>query len=273
MANQVWPVVASGAFLAIAVVAMQYFAYIMGWGAIGQVACYSVANIFTTAFFVGVFFAYRSQRELELFNWTRGAFVDLWEMIALLLKGVAYHFSVRIFIEVGTVVIGLLGASVLAAQSILIRYAIIALTISIYFWSAAVALMGRAAGAGKRDKLFATFAATLTVFGVMAAFTLVFLLAMRYPLSYASTSIDTVRTHLVDLTPIVAVYSVLVIMFAGSHSLAFALGRVNVPTFATVFAEFCIGIPTAMLLTFATSLQLLGFYIGMVTSYSVKLVM
>ena len=263
--------VASGAFLAIVGLALQIFSYYMNLGAIGLVTAFSIANMLTTAFLVVVFCAFKSQRELELFNWTRAAFSDLCEMISLFLKSIAAHFSIRLFVEVGTIAVGLLGENALAAQSILLRYAIIVPTGANGFLCTAVALMGRAAGAGKREKFFATFYATLTVYGVMSAFTLVVLFLFRYPLAYASTSLDSVRTYLVNLIPVVGLYSVLMVMWYGSNSLAYSLGLMNVPTFATVFAEFCIGIPMAMLLTFLTPLELLGFYIGIITSHLVKL--
>ena len=178
----------------------------------------------------------------------------------------------RIFIEVGTIVISILGPIDLAAQFILIRYGIIVLVTGMGFWSAAVAIMGRAAGAKKRSKFLATFIANLMLFVVIALLTFLLLFFLRYQLAYLSTSIVAVQQLVGDLTPCVGVYSSGLLIWIGSHSLVLSLGQVNVPTVATLFSELIVGIPIAMILTFGTPLRLLGFYIGLVVCYMLKLI-
>ena len=95
--------------------------------------------------------------ELKLFHWSRAAFSNLWEMIALLIKSLLYQFSIRIPREVGTIVIGLLGENVVAAQSILLSFAIIFMYCASGFWIQVVALMVRTGGAKNRDKFFRLF--------------------------------------------------------------------------------------------------------------------
>ena len=250
---------------------MECFAYWMGTGPVGMVLAYTLADFATALFMVLITFALKSIRELELFHWSRTAFSNLWEMIALFLKSILYEFSTRVPRQLGTIMIGLLGESALAAQSILLRFSLFPLTCAFGYWSKAVAVMGRAAGAKKRDKFFSMFAATLTMFVIFAFFAFTVLFALRYPIAYLTTSIASVQTIIIKMMPLVAVYAAMVIMWLGSNSIAYSVGRINAPTFVIVFSSFCIGIPISMLLTFLTSLGLYGFYIGLIATYAVAL--
>lgn len=73
--------------------------------------------------------ANRSQSDL-ITKWTRESFSELWKMTWLILKAVAYNLSMKLFIEVGTLLIGMLGSNELAALSILLRYEIIVVVVS-----------------------------------------------------------------------------------------------------------------------------------------------
>ena len=240
-------------------------------GPLGMVIGYTLANFATLVFVVFVSFTLPSIRDLKLFHWSREEFSNVREMLALFFKSLLYQFSMRLPRQVGTIVIGLLGESPLAAQAILLRYALIAFTVDFGFWTKAIAIMGRAAGARKRDKFYSTFIATLTIFVVLASFTFVLFFALRYPLAYASTSLESVWTIIIRVMPVVGAYPATLILWMGSQSVAYAVGRINAPTFASVFSSFCIGIPLSMLLLFLTSLELYGFYIGLIASDLVAL--
>lgn len=214
-------------------------------------------------------FAYRSEHEL-LLEWSRESFRELWATIWFFLKSIAYNFSMRLFIEVGTIFIALLGPNILAAQIILLRYGMVVLMTGMGFWSAAVALMGRAAGAGKRYKFINTFWVTLIFFGALAFLAFIIMLALRFPLAFWTTTLTSVQTILVNMTPIVGVYSALILIWTGSQSLVLSLGRVNVPTMTTIISEIIIGLPLTAALTFLTPFRLLGVYIGLVVSYVLK---
>ena len=193
-------------------------------------------------------------------------------MAWLFLKSVAYQFSLRVFIEVGTIVISILGPIDLAAQCILMRYATFVFVTGMGFWIGAVAIMGRAAGAGKRSKFVATYMANFTIFVIISLLAIIFFCSLRYPLAYFSTSIASVQVTVSNSTPLVSLFSAAMLLMIGSHSLVLSIGKVNVPTASVVFCEFLVGIPIAMILTFGTSLRLYGFYIGLVVSYSLKIV-
>lgn len=238
--------------------------------AMGLAASYTVASILTTVFVMILMLAYRSQRDL-LLEWTRESFSELWELIWLFLKTVAYQFSMRLFVEVGTIFISLLGPDDLGAQFILLRYGIIVLVTGMGFWIASVALMGRAAGRGKREKFVSIFRANFSIFIAIAIIMFFLLCVLRYQLAYASTSLPKVQNILVGLTPFEAMYLAVMLLFIGSHSLLLSLGKVNVPTITTIVCEFIVGMPLAMVLTFGTSLRLYGFYIGLTVSYILKL--
>ena len=261
----------SGVVVAVTAIGMECFAYWIGAGPVGMVFAYMLANFATLLFIVFVSFALPSIRDLKLFHWSREAFSDLGEMIALFLKSLLYQFSMRVPRMLGAIVIGLLGETPLAAQAILLRFVLISFTVDFGFWTKAVAVMGRAAGANKHDKFYATFIATLTIFAVLAFFTFILLFALRYPLAYVSTSLESVQTIIIKVMPLVAAYAAIVLMWMGSHSIAFSVGRINAPTFAAAFSSFCIGIPISMLLMFRTSLELYGFYIGLIASDLVAL--
>ena len=251
--------------------ATQLIAYWLHTGAIGLAVSYTIASILTGLLVAIITLALRSQREW-LLEWTRESFAKLWEMAWLFIKTVVYQFVMRLFIEVGTIVISLLGPIDLAAQFFLIRYGLIVLVTGLGFWSASVAIMGRAAGAGKRSKFVKTFIANLMLFVTIALLTFLLLLFLRYQLGYWSTSIVAVQQILGDLTPCVAVFSSMLLLWIGSNSLLLSLGRVNVPTATTVFCDFIVGIPLSMYLTFGTPLKLYGFYIGLVVNFLLKFV-
>lgn len=247
----------------------QFIAFWLKSGAIGLAISYSLAYILMAVFVFILTALHRSQRDL-LFEWTRDSFSELWETSWLCMKTIAYQFSMRLFVEIGTVAIALLDQNHLAAQSILLRYGIAVMLIGMGFWAASVALLGRAAGSGKRAKFLATFWATIIFFLAIAVLVLVLLVALEYPLAYLTTSLSAVQRILVDMSPIVGVYVAFLLLWIGSQTLVFSLGRVNVPTVTTLFADFVIGIPLALILTFQTPLRLFGFYIGIVVSYLLK---
>ena len=267
-----WPVVVTGVVLAMTAIGMEWLAYWFGTGSLGMVIAYMFSNLTTLLFVVLMSFALPSIRELKLFNWSRAAFRNLWEMISLLIKSLLYQFSIRIPREVGTIVIGLLGENVVAAQSILLRLAIIFTYCASGFWIQAVAVMGRAAGAKNSDKFFKLFNATLHIFAVYALLSFIILCALQYPLTYASTSIKSVQVIVMKLMPVMAIYAAIFVLWVGSQTISYAVGRINVTIFAAVFSAFGIGLPLSLSLTFLTSLKLYGFYIGLISSYAVALV-
>ena len=268
---KVWPVFAAGVVFAGSSIGIQWFAYRIGSGPVGMVIAYMLGNFITTLFEVLLLLAIPSIRELKLFHWSRAAFINLWEIIVLILKSLLYQFATNFQRQIGTIVIGLLGESAMAAQAILLRFALISSYIALGFWNIAVAAMGRATGSKKSDKFFSTFTATLTLFALFASFILVLFFAFRYPLAFVTTSLESVQTIVITLMPLMAIYAALFIMWMGSHSIAYSVGSINAPTFVIVFSSFCIGIPISMLLMFLTSLGLYGFYIGLIATYAVAL--
>lgn len=70
------------------------------------------------------------------------------------------------------------------------------------------------------------------------------------------------------MMPISALYATLGLVWMGSYSLAFSMGRIDLVTCAFVFCSFFFGVPNTLLLTFFTSLGMFGFFIGLIMCYS-----
>ena len=123
-----------------------YTVYSFNLGIYGICAALSAAQFIYFLCFSTYFFTLKSQRRYEFYRVEGSTVKSCVKQVVLFIKTILFAISIRIFIEVGTVVTGFLSEQELAAQSILLRYAMVIISLTFSLSTVPITHMGRAAG-------------------------------------------------------------------------------------------------------------------------------
>jgi MATE family multidrug resistance protein len=206
-------------------------------------------------------------------DWPR--FVGLWRLglpIAATLVFEVSIFNAAVFL------MGLIGASSVAAHSIAIQIASIAFMVPLGFGQAVTVRVGLAYGAGDRDAITrAGWTAYAMGVGFMAVTACLMLFAPRLMIGIFLDRSDPGNTEVIELAVVFLVFAAIFQLADGAQAVASGMLRglqdTRVPMLIAAFGYWGVGLPLGIVLAFPLGLAGPGIWIGLATGLAVVAVL